>query len=173
MIAIFQDWNANKGNPKARLVLLFFRLSKLVRQAPMPLLVIGLPVLITYRVTVEWILGIELPWNLTVGSGLRLFHGMGLVVNDKTVIGRNVVLRHSTTIGVKETLAFGASAAPTIGDDVDIGAHVVILGPITVGNGARIGAGSIVTKDVPAGATVVGNPARIIRMASEQELNHE
>lgn len=133
---------------------------------------LGIPYLMLYRVIIEWILCIELPWNTQIGPGLRLFHGMGLVVNDRTVIGRNVVLRHTTTIGVKETLPFGTQAAPIIGDNVDIGAHVIILGPITVGNGACIGAGSVVVKDVPAGATVVGNPARVIHPAATPGASH-
>jgi putative colanic acid biosynthesis acetyltransferase WcaB len=162
MIYFFQDWRANKGNLKGRLVLFFFRIAQLIRRAPKPIMIIGLPVLVLYRVGVEWLLGIELPWGLKVGAGLRLFHGMGLVINDKTVIGSNVVLRHNTTIGLKETLPFGTRASPMIGDNVDIGANVVILGPIKVGKGARIGAGAVVVKDVPDGATVVGNPARVV-----------
>lgn len=172
MLTIFQDWHANAGNTKGQLVLLGFRIAQRIRRSPRTLYLLGIPYLIFYRVTIEWILCIELPWNTQVGAGLRLFHGMGLVVNDQTVIGRNVVLRHTTTIGVKETLPFGAQAAPIIGDDVDIGAHVIILGPITVGSGARIGAGSVVVKDVPAGATVVGNPARVIHLWAAPEAEH-
>lgn len=172
MSSIFQDWRANAGNKKAQLVLLAFRVAQSIRRSHRPICLLGIPYLVFYRVTIEWMLCIELPWNTQVGPGLRLFHGMGLVVNDLTVIGRNVVLRHTTTIGVKETLPFGTRAAPIIGDDVDIGAHVVILGPITVGSGARIGAGSVVIKDVPAGATVVGNPARAIHLAATAELDH-
>lgn len=172
MTNLMQDWPANKGNLKGKLVLFLFRLARMIRLAPPPLMLLGSPVLVLYRIGVEWFLCIELPWNLKVGPGLRLFHGMGLVVNDQTIIGRNVVLRHTTTIGVKETLPFGTQAAPIIGDDVDIGAHVIILGPITVGNGARIGAGSVVVKDVPAGATVVGNPARVIHLAGTPGAEH-
>jgi len=172
MSHIFQDWPTNARSAKARLVLVFLRTSQVIRHAPLPLFAIGIPILIAYRVIDEWMLCIALPWNTRVGSGLRLFHSMGLVVNDQVVIGKNVVLRHTTTIGAKETLTLGSRTAPTIGSDVDIGAHVVILGPITVCNWARIGAGSIVIKDVPAGATVVGNPARIIKMAAGQEVNH-
>lgn len=157
-----QDWAANSGNPKARLVLFLFRLATFVRKFPLPFLILAVPYLVFYRVIVEWVLCIELPWNTKIGPGLRLFHGMGLVVNDQSVIGSNVIVRHNTTIGVKETLPFGSRCAPVIGDDVDIGANVVILGPITIGSGARIGAGSVVVKDVPAGKTVVGNPARVI-----------
>nr|WP_315473680.1 serine acetyltransferase [uncultured Rhodoferax sp.] len=169
---IFQDWRANTRNPKARLILLLFRVAYAIRRAPLLLLILGIPYLIFYRVFVEWILCVEIPWNTQVGPGLRLFHGMGLVVNDQTVIGRNVVLRHTTTIGVKETLPFGPQAAPIIGDDVDIGAHVIILGPITVSSGARFGAGSVVVKNVPAGATVVGNPARVIQLAATPAVKH-
>lgn len=175
MDIIFQDWRANPRNPKARLVLVWFRAAQRVRRAPLPLLVLGSPLLIAYRVVVEWILGVELPWNTQIGPGIKLFHGMGLVINDQTVIGCNVVLRHCTTIGVKETLPLGAAAAPIIGNDVDIGANVVMLGPIRIGDGARIGAGSVVVKDVPAGCTVAGNPARILRgpAAVASKFHHE
>ena len=162
MTQIFQDWQANSGNWKARLVLVAFRLAVRCRALPTPLVILLIPYLILYRVGVEWILGIELPWKLKVGPALRLFHGMGLVVNDRAVIGANVILRHCTTIGVRETLPLGEGGAPVLEDDVDVGSNVVIVGPIRIGRGARIGAGAVVTKDVPAGATAVGNPARIL-----------
>lgn len=159
---IFQDWHINQGNPKARLVLLAFRLAQRVRRSPKLLLILLLPYLMLYRVLVEWVLGIELPWNLQLGKNVRLFHGMGLVINDHVQIGDNVTLRHTTTIGVKETAEFGSVLVPVIGDNVDIGAHVVIIGKVMVGDNVTIGAGSVVVKDIPAGAVVVGNPARIL-----------
>lgn len=159
---IFQDWAANAGNWKARVVLLAFRLAVRIRAMPLPFVLLYSPYLVLYRVCVEWILGVELPWKLRVGPGLKLFHGMGLVVNDRAVIGANVILRHCTTIGVRETLALGEGEAPVLEDDVDVGSNVVILGGIRIGRGARIGAGAVITKDVPAGATAVGNPARIL-----------
>lgn len=168
---LMQDWEANRGNPKAQLVLLFFRLAAACRRLKRPWIFFTLPYLICYRVGVEWILGVELPWKLQVGPGLKLFHGMGLVVNDRAVLGRDVILRHCTTIGVKETQALGQGAAPVIGDGVDIGSNVVILGAIHVGAGARIGAGSVVIRDVPAGATVVGNPARVVGSVKSEEKN--
>lgn len=165
---IFQDWAINSGNPKARLILVLFRTAQLLRRAPKPFYFLGIPYLIIYRVLVEWVLGVELPWNLKLGPNARLFHGMGLVVNDQVQIGSNVILRHNTTIGVKGTLEFGDLAVPVIGNYVDIGSNVVILGAVTVGDGAAIGAGSVVVKDVPKGAVVVGNPARIIKVISDE-----
>ena len=149
----------NPRNPKAWLILVLFRLAAAARQptdrpARKTTLLYGC----FYRVLVEWFLGVELPWKLRVGPGLRLMHVHGLVVHDATVIGSAVTLRQNVTIG----LAHDDGRAPRIGDNVDIGASAIVLGDIEVGPGATIGAGAVVVKDVPAGATVVGNPARIV-----------
>ncbi len=163
---IFQDWKENDSNLKSRMVLVLFRLAIYLRRKNIWFLVLLTPYFILYRIFVEWVLGIELSWNLNVGPGLRLYHGVALVVNDGVLIGSNVVLRHSTTIGVKTLNDGSNSAAPIIGDNVDIGAHVVIIGPVVIGNGAVIGAGSVVVKDVPPYSVVVGNPAKVIRSLS-------
>ncbi len=161
---IFQDWRANpRTNPKGRLVLAAFRLAQLVRRLPPPARTLCLPYLIAYRVGVEWVLGIELRWKTRVGPGLRLEHGQGLIVHDHTVIGAHCTLRHTTTIGNKGIGAEGPDDSPRIGDYVDIGAHCVIIGNITIGDHVTIGAGSVVVRDIPSGAVVVGNPARILR----------
>ncbi len=97
---IFQDWSANKGNAKARLVTLLFRLAYFIRHGGKFVIFLGLPYLIFYRFFVEWVLGIELPWNLRVGSGIKIVRGMCLVINYQVEIGHNVILRHCTTIGV-------------------------------------------------------------------------
>lgn len=111
-------------------------------------------------------LGIELPWDTQIGPNLKLQHGLALVVNHETIIGANCTLRHSTTIGNKKLPDGSYSSSPQIGNNVEIGSNVVILGPITVGDNAVIGAGSVVVKDVAAGAVVVGNPARVIRQSN-------
>jgi colanic acid biosynthesis acetyltransferase WcaB len=122
--------------------------------------VLFVPYLILYRLLVEWLLAVELPAKTQIGSGFVIRHGQALVVNDNTIIGRDVTVRHSTTIGNKGALD---KCCPVIGDRVDVGSNVVILGGVSIGDDAVIGAGSVVVKDVPAGSVVVGNPARGIR----------
>ncbi len=158
---IFQDWSANKGNPKGRLVMLLFRTAHLLRQSVITF-VLFLPYFILYRVMVEWVLCIELPWKTRTGPGFRIDHGQALVVNDHTVFGAHCTVRNSTTIGNKRLRDGTYSASPRFGDRVDIGANAVVIGPITIGNDAAIGAGAVVLKDVPAGHVAVGNPVRII-----------
>lgn len=162
---ILQDWQINKDTSfKSRLTLVMFRIAKLLKNLPKFLSFIPLIYRFFYQILIEWILGIELPWDTQIGENLKLHHGHGLVVNHKTIIGANCTLRHSTTIGNKKLNDGSLSASPKIGNNVDIGAHVVIIGSIKVGDNAVIGAGSIVIKDVPDGAVVVGNPAKIIRI---------
>ena len=160
---IFQDWSNNRGNVKARIVLVLFRLAQVCRLAPKLIMILTIPYLVFYRIIVEWFLGIELPWNTKVGPGLKLFHGQALVVNDHSVIGANCTLRHSTTIGHKELPDGSFSASPVIGDNVDIGPNVAIVGPVTIGDNVIIGAGSIVVKDLPSNGIYAGNPARFIK----------
>jgi putative colanic acid biosynthesis acetyltransferase WcaB len=101
-------------------------------------------------------LGIELNHKAKVGPRLRLHHGYGLVVHESAVIGSDCTLRHGTTIGNRRE----SDDCPVIGDRVDIGCSSVIIGRIEIGDDAKIGAGSVVLHDVPAGCTVAGNPAR-------------
>lgn len=158
---IFQDWAAGKGNPKSRLVMLLFRIAHLLRQSTVSF-VLFLPYFIAYRIAVEWVLGIELPWKTRIGPGFRIEHGQALVVNDGTVFGAQCVVRNSCTIGNRQLKDGSISRAPRFGDRVNIGANAIIIGPITIGDDVAIGAGAVVLKDVPANCAAVGNPARII-----------
>ncbi len=85
------------------------------------------------------------------------------MIHSNTIIGNTVTVRHNTTIGV----ARDGGKCPVIEDNVNIGANVVIIGDITIGNNSIIAAGSIVVKDVPPFSMVAGNPARIIKKLCE------
>jgi len=159
---IFQDWKANKGNIKGRIITLAFRIAYWLRQLPAPFWLLGSPILIVYRICVEWILGVELPFKTKVGRSLVIQHGQGLVVNDGTIIGDHCVLRNGCTIGIKKDIYGNNSKAPILGNYVNIGANAVIIGPVTIGDNVVIGAGSVVVKNVPSGSVVAGNPARSI-----------
>ena len=158
---LFQDWSANRQNFKAQLVLVMFRLVQAFNRYTFTK-IIFFPYFMFYRFVVEWHLGIELPRKLTIGRGLSLYHGQALVVNKSTVIGNNCVLRNSTTIGHKKLADGTFTRSPRIGNNVDIGANVCIIGEVTIGDNVIIGAGSVVVKDVPPDCVVVGNPARVV-----------
>lgn len=101
--------------------------------------------------------GIDIHTTTQIGYGLYIGHGGPLVVNPTTVIGHNVNLSQFTTIG-----ANGGRQAAEIGDNVYIGPNVCIIDHVKIGNNVTIGAGSVVTKDIPENATAVGNYAKVI-----------
>ena len=105
--------------------------------------------------------GIEIHPGAVIGHGLFIDHGDGVVIGETTVIGDNVTIYQGVTLGGtgKET----GKRHPTIGNGVTIGAGAKVLGPITIGDNCKVGAGSIVLKNVPPDCTVVGNPGRIVR----------
>ena len=156
---ITQDLEANRGNWKSCCVVWLFRLAQRVHRWPHPWRWFGLPVLIFYELFVMWELGIDLSYKATIGPGLSLYHSVGLVVHESVIIGKNCTLRQCTTIGMRNE----PDDCPVIGNDVDIGSNSVLIGRIRIGDGAVIGAGSVVLHDVAPGDVVAGNPARSIR----------
>jgi serine O-acetyltransferase len=93
------------------------------------------------------------------GPGFVLIHSQGVVINGSVRGGAHVYLEHQVTIGAEK------GVSPVLGNRVFVGAGAKIVGPVTIGDGARVGANAVVVKDVPAGATVGGVPARILREA--------
>jgi serine O-acetyltransferase len=96
------------------------------------------------------------------GPGFVLIHSLGVVINGSVRGGSGVKIEHQVTIGAERR------QSPVIGDDVFIGAGAKIVGPVKVGDGARIGANAVVVHDVPPHSTVVGIPARVVRQRTAQ-----
>lgn len=149
---------------KSKFVLAFYRVAHSSLHANLIIRALCIPLRVSYRVTVDWLMGIDIPCKTSIGKRLVLYHGHALVINEAAIIGDDCIFRHSVTIGNKVT-PDGDSAAPRIGNGVEFGAGAVVIGPIEIGNGARIGALSVVTHSVPAGVTVVSNPARPLSSA--------
>lgn len=96
-----------------------------------------------------------------IGEGTRFPHrGLGVVINNNAVIGEKCVISKGVVIGGKG----GNVIVPTIGNNVMIGANAVVIGPVVIGNDVKIGALCVVTHDIPDGATVVGNPGKVIKV---------
>ena len=104
--------------------------------------------------------GIELPYSATLGRRVVIEHQGGIVIHGNTVIGNDCIIRQGCTLGNKTLDA--VFDAPTLGNSVNVGAGAKILGKVTIGEGASIGANAVVLKDVPAGATAVGIPAKVL-----------
>ncbi|MCE9543703.1 MAG: serine acetyltransferase [Verrucomicrobia bacterium] len=159
---ILQDWGANSGNLHSRLILVSFRIAQKLHRLPQGVRWLGIPYLGIYQLIAIWLMGIDLSYKASIGPGLRLYHPTGLVIHEAAILGRDCILRQCTTIGMRRE----ASDCPVVGDRVNIGSNSVLIGAITIGNDAVIGAGSIVLHDVLTGDVVAGNPARSIRRKS-------
>jgi serine O-acetyltransferase len=108
----------------------------------------------------RFLTGIEIHPGATIGRHLVIDHGMGIVIGETAVIGDDVTLYQGVTLG--GTGKARGKRHPTLGNDVTVGAGAKILGAVTIGDGARIGGGTVVLKDVPPHTTAVGVPARAV-----------
>lgn len=113
--------------------------------------------------------GIEIHPGAKLGKNLFIDHGMGVVIGETAEVGDNVTMYHGVTLG-----GIGGKPNtkrhPTVEDDVMIGAGSMVLGPITIGRGAKIGANSVVLEDVPPYTTVVGMPAKVVKINRDDYL---
>lgn len=109
----------------------------------------------------RWLTGIEIHPGAKIGSCVFIDHGMGVVIGETAEIGDGCTIYQGVTLG-GTSLYRGTKRHPTLGDGVVVGAGAKILGGFKVGDGARVGSNAVVVKEVPAGATVVGIPGRIV-----------
>jgi len=116
---------------------------------------------------------IEIHPGATIGRRFFIDHGAGVVIGETSEIGDDVLIYQGVVLG--GTTLYKKKRHPTIGNNVVIGSRAIILGAITVGDGARIGSGSVVIKSVPPGATVVGVPGRIVEETRDHgiDLDHD
>jgi len=116
------------------------------------------PVLVLYRLATECLFGYEIQAAATIGRRFVIHHGYAVVINKRVVAGDDFVIRHGVTIGNR-----GAEnlACPVIGNNVELGANVVMIGDIRIGHNVKVGAGSVVLDSVPDDARVVGEKARV------------
>lgn len=122
--------------------------------------------------TSRFFTGIEIHPGATIGRGLFIDHGMGVVIGETAEVGDDVTLYHGVTLG--GTGKDKGKRHPTLGNNVVVGAGAKILGPILIGNDAKVGANAVVVKNVPYGATAVGIPAKnIVRKANATVIEIE
>jgi serine O-acetyltransferase len=136
--------------------LLAHRLAHALRGAGVPLL----PRVIAYLTRA--VTGVEIHPAAEIGRGFFIDHGSGVVIGETARIGDRVTLYQGVTLG--GTGFQRGKRHPTLGDNVTVGSGAKLLGPIAVGDGAKVGANTVVVEDVPPGATVVGNPGHPVRV---------
>ena len=122
--------------------------------------------------TIRFFTGIEIHPGAKIGKNLFIDHGMGVVIGETSEIGDNVTIYHNVTLGgsspsIDSERQRHEKRHPTIGNDGVIGSGAQIIGPIKVGNNARIAANAVVVKDVPENATMVGIPARAVKLENK------
>tara|TARA_A100001011_G_scaffold395877_1_gene492138 strand:- start:2194 stop:2835 length:642 start_codon:yes stop_codon:yes gene_type:complete len=122
--------------------------------------------------TVRFFTGVEIHPGAKIGKNLFIDHGMGVVIGETTEIGDNVTIYHAVTLGgsspsIDTERQRHEKRHPTIGDGVVIGSGAQIIGPVIVGKGSRIAANAVVVKDVPENATMVGIPAKAVKLENK------
>ena len=122
--------------------------------------------------TIRFFTGIEIHPGASIGKNLFIDHGMGVVIGETSIIGNNVTIYHAVTLGgispsINSDSQRNEKRHPTIGNDVVIGSGAQIIGPVKVGNCARIAANAVVVNDVAENTTMIGVPAKAIRVGNK------
>lgn len=118
-------------------------------------------------IILRWLTGIEIHPGATIGRRFFIDHGQGVVIGETAEIGDDCTLYQGVTLG--GTSWQKGKRHPTLKNNVVVGAGAKVLGPITLGEGARVGSNAVVVKDVPPGATVVGIPGRVVKKVNERD----
>jgi serine O-acetyltransferase len=140
--------------------LLLYRLAHQLYQLHLPFI----PRLISH--IARFLTGIEIHPGATIGSGVFIDHGMGVVIGETAIVGNYALIYQGVTLG--GTGKESGKRHPTLGENVVVGAGAKVLGNLLIGDNVRIGAGSVVLRDVPADCTVVGIPGRVVYRAGER-----
>jgi serine O-acetyltransferase len=135
----------------------FYRLGQALRLVPRPVRLALYPLYGALAMLMQIVTNIEIPASTSIGPGLRIHHAGPVVVHAGSRIGSHCTMNTGVVIGNK-----GPHEVPTLGDRVSLGTGAQVIGAVTVGDGAGIGAMTLVIHDVPAGAIAVGVPARVL-----------
>lgn len=158
---------ADAGAFKAKVVLLLFRLSTLWQSRNPFWRLLAIPFVILNKLINECFFCVEIPHRARIGYGLRLYHPHCIVIGRDVVIGRDCILRQGVTVGNITLRSGAAGCSPVLGDNVELGAHACIIGDVHIGNNTRIGAGTVVTKNLADGATAIGARFRVVVKPNE------
>ena len=164
---VLQDWRTNGGNQFARMVLITYRIGHLLAASDMPAPA-KTPLKLVHRCVNALVLKVinagYIQPQAQIGPRLWLPNGLnGVFINKRCRIGKDVAIYQQVTLG--DNFGAGDGAAPTIGDEVVIGAGAKVVGGVSIGDGAVVGANSVVSKDIPAGTVAVGIPARFMKLS--------
>jgi serine acetyltransferase len=148
----------NNDGIKSKYVVLSYRMANSISQKNKLVRILLCPVIIQYQLLVNIFWGVEIPYKITIGCGMKISHAKCITIHPSSQIGKNVHLRHGVTLGNKET---GFKEAPIIGDNVEFGCFSTLLGNISVGNNSVIGAHTLLLKTVPNNSIVTGVPGKV------------
>ncbi|MEL7371819.1 MAG: serine acetyltransferase, partial [Myxococcota bacterium] len=154
-----KDWERHRASASHRSMpaIANYRFGRWVQNKPLPIRWLGGKLYGAGLIVAEAISGIYLARDTEVGDGLHFVHAGGINIHPGSIIGDRVGIMHGVTLGTGPD-----GRAPTIGNDVFLGANASVVGGVSIGDGARVAANSLVITDVPAGALAIGVPAKVV-----------
>ena len=164
------DWRRHTASQSHRSIpaLVVYRFGRWVQEQPAPVAKLGGKLYGAGLLAAEAISGVYLARETEVGEGFHLVHAGGINIHPDTKIGDRVGLMHGVTLGMGPD-----GGTPTLEDDVFVGANATVIGGVTIGEGARVAATSLVVRDVPAGALAIGVPAKVVPQLKTRLKRHD